>query len=146
MRNPMARVRAIEIENFRCINSLRLLPKPGISCRIGPGHSGKSTILDGLDLCLGARRHVQFTDTDFYELDINNQIKITVTVGELDPELKRLDASRPFPRGYRDATKTIEDEPAFDLEPVLTLTLTVTGDLEPVWALYSDRATADGLV
>ena len=33
---------------------------------LGPGDSGKSSILDAIDLCLGARRTVGFADTDFY--------------------------------------------------------------------------------
>lgn len=33
---------------------------------MGPGDSGKTTILDAIDLCLGARRNVSFSDTDFW--------------------------------------------------------------------------------
>jgi len=54
----MARIRKVEIRNFRSIRALDWLPSPGINCLIGPGDSGKSTILDAIDLCLGARRSV----------------------------------------------------------------------------------------
>ncbi len=47
-------------------------PAPGINCLIGPGDSGKSSILDAIDLCLGARRNIQFTDADFHLLDVEN--------------------------------------------------------------------------
>lgn len=60
-----ARIRKIEIENFRGIKSLAWLPSPGINCRIGPGDSGKSSILDAIDYCIGARRNIPFTDADF---------------------------------------------------------------------------------
>jgi putative ATP-dependent endonuclease of the OLD family len=66
-------------------------PSPGINCLIGPGDSGKSSILDAIDLCWGARRNIQFTDTDFHLLDVETPITITVTLGELDDALKNLD-------------------------------------------------------
>ena len=66
----MARIRHIQIQNFRCIQHLAWAPSPGINCLIGPGDSGKSSILDAIDYCLGARRMVQATDADFYRLDV----------------------------------------------------------------------------
>jgi hypothetical protein len=68
----VARIRQIDIRNFRGIASLSWDPSPGINCLIGPGDSGKSTVLDAIDLCLGARRNVQFSDSDFHQLDIEN--------------------------------------------------------------------------
>lgn len=50
----MARIRKIEIANFRGIQQLVWCPSPGINCLIGTGDSGKSTVLDAIDLCLGA--------------------------------------------------------------------------------------------
>ena len=87
----MARIRKIEIENFRCIQQLSWTPSHGINCLIGPGDSGKSSLLDALDYCLGARRALQFNDADFYRLDVANPIVITATVGELDDTLKSIE-------------------------------------------------------
>ena len=56
----MARIKLVEINNFRGIKSMTWTPGPGINCLVGSGDSGKSTILDAMDLCLGARRSVQF--------------------------------------------------------------------------------------
>jgi hypothetical protein len=44
----MARIRKIEIQNFRGIKELVWLPSAGINCLIGPGDSGKSSILDAI--------------------------------------------------------------------------------------------------
>ena len=55
----MARIRKIEIANFRGIQLLAWCPTPGINCLISPDNSGKSTVLDAIDLCLRARRNVQ---------------------------------------------------------------------------------------
>ncbi|WP_019647123.1 ATP-dependent nuclease [Novispirillum itersonii] len=138
----MARVRRVEISNFRCIRSFVWDPSPGINCLIGPGDSGKSTILDALDLCLGARRAFQFTDADFHNLNVDEPITITLTIGALDEALKNINTYGLFLRGLNPATGEIEDEPEKDLETVLCLQLTVASDLEPVWRLFSDRAKA----
>ena len=49
----MVRVCKVEIRNFRSIRLLTWQPSPGLNCLIGPGDSGKTTILDAIDLCLG---------------------------------------------------------------------------------------------
>jgi putative ATP-dependent endonuclease of the OLD family len=48
----MARIRQIDIKNFRSIKAFTWLPSPGINCLIGPGDSGKSSILDAIDSAL----------------------------------------------------------------------------------------------
>ena len=71
-KETMARIRKIEIANFRGIQSLAWQPAPGINCLIGPGDSGKSTVLDAIDFCLGATRNIQFSDADFFNLDVKH--------------------------------------------------------------------------
>ena len=141
----MARIRAIEIKHFRGIDDLTWYPSAGINCLIGPGDGGKSSILDAIDLCLGARRSVQFTDADFHLLNVEAPITIAVTLGELDDDLKNLDAYGMYLRGFDAAAATIEDEPETAAETVLTVRLTVASDLEPSWTLVSERAEAQGL-
>ena len=141
----MARIRSIEIKNFRGIENLTWHPSPGLNCLIGPGDSCKSTILDAIDFCLGARRNMQFTDADFFQLNVDTPVSITATLGELDDGLKNLDAYGMFLRGFDPATGEISDEPEKDAETVLSLRLTVSSDLEPSWALVSERAEAQGL-
>lgn len=135
----MTRVRCLEIRNFRSIQALEWTPSSGVNCLIGPGDSGKSTILDAIDLCLGLRRHATFSDTDFYNLDVTRTIVIAVTLGALPDTLKNIDAYGEFLRGFDLSTGLLEDEPRADLETVMTLKLTVNDDLEPNWNLYSDR-------
>ncbi len=142
----MARIRRIEINNFRSIKSLTWQPVAGINCLIGPGDSGKSTIIDAIDFCLCARRTVQFNDADFYNLDVEAPISISLTLGELDDSLKSIDAYGFFLHGFDAATGEVQDEPEKDLEPVLTLNLTVGSDLEPTWSLVSTRAQAQNTV
>lgn len=140
----MARIRHIEIRNFRCIEQLTWAPSEGINCLIGPGDSGKSSVLDAIDLCLGARRAASFTDADFYRLDVTNPIVITATVGELDDTLKSMEAYGAYLRSFNAETGALEDEPEVHAETVLSVRLTVGSDLDPIWTLVSDRAEASG--
>jgi putative ATP-dependent endonuclease of OLD family len=141
----MSRIRKVEIDHFRGIRHLEWDPSSGLNCLIGPGDSGKSTVLDAIDLCLGARRNIQFTDADFHMLDVETPITIELTLGELDDDLKNLDAYGMYLRGFDAETRTVEDEPEKECETVLTLKLAVASDLEPNWMLVSERAEAQGL-
>lgn len=141
----MARIRKIEIANFRGIQRLTWCPAPGINCLIGPGDSGKSTVLDAIDLCLGARRNVQFSDADFFGMDIAGPISITLTLGDLDDAMRTLESFGAYLRGFHPITGVVEDEPTLGAEVVLCLNLTVASDLEPSWTLVSERAALQGI-
>lgn len=141
----MSQIRHVYIKNFRAVKELEWFPTPGLNCLIGPGDSGKSTILDAIDLALGARRSYPFTDADFFQLDTTSPIEIFVTVGALDVQLKNIEAYGRSLRGYEAGTREISDEPQAGQEDVLTVRLTVGRDLDPDWLLYSDRAQEEGL-
>ncbi|MBS1839707.1 MAG: AAA family ATPase [Acidobacteria bacterium] len=141
----MARIRHILIENFRGIKRFEWFPSPGINCLVGAGDSGKSTVLDAVDCCLGARRSIPFNDADFFEMDVSKPITIVVTLGELDDSLKTLDSYGLFVRGFDSKHKKLEEEPDHDLETVLTVELRVTNSLEAEWSLVSERAKTQDL-
>ncbi len=141
----MSQIRHIHIKNFRVIRELEWLPKPGLNCLIGPGDSGKSTVLDAIDLALGARRSYPFTDADFFQLDTTNPIEIWVTLGALNDQLKNIDSYGMFLRSFNATTGEISDEPQVGQEIVLTVKLTVGEDLDADWLLYSVRAQAEGI-
>lgn len=140
----MARIRKVEIEHFRGINDLKWCPSPGINCLIGPGDSGKSTVLDAIDLCLGARKNIQISDADFHGLKVDEPICITVTLGDLDDSLKRLETYGMCLRGYDSGTGDILEEPRAGAETVLSVKLTIANDLEPTWSLVSERSAVEG--
>lgn len=138
----MAKIRHIKIKNFRLIESFEWWPSAGINCLIGPGDSGKSTVIDAIDLCLGPRRSKEFADSDFYKLNTTDTIRIEITVSDLADTLKNLDKYDLFLRGVNPEEMTIEDEPGDGLETALTAVLEVGSDLDPQWYIYSDRAHA----
>jgi predicted ATPase len=141
----MARIRKLSIRNFRSIQLLDWSPSPGINCLVGPGDSGKSSILDAIDLCLGARRSASFSDTDFHCLNVDVPIQISITLGELNDDLMNIESYGDYLQGFNPVTAALEDEPGVGLETVLTLRLKVEADLEPEWALVSVRAEQQGL-
>lgn len=141
----MVHIRKIEIENFRGIKALEWIPGSGVNCLIGPGDSGKSTLLDAIDWCLGSKRSLPVTDADFHRLDVDSPICIDITIGDLDDSLKRLDAYAAYLRGFNADSGDVEDEPGAGLETVLTIRFSIADDLDPRWMLVSDRAEAQGL-
>jgi putative ATP-dependent endonuclease of OLD family len=140
----MARIRFIEICNFRGLKRFTWQPSSGLNCLIGSGDAGKSSVLDAIDLCLGARRSVQFSDADFFDLNVSEPVSISITLGELDDALKSMETYGNYLRSFDHATGKIDDEPENGAETVLTLNLSVRSDLEPIWTLISDRAEAQG--
>jgi hypothetical protein len=140
----MARVRLIDICNFRSIKRFTWAPSAGLNCLIGPGDSGKSSVLDAIDWCLGAKRTLPISDADFFELNVNDPISVSITLGALDDALKSMETYGDYLRSFDPETQSIDDEPESGKETVLTLNLAVKSDLEPVWTLISERAEAKG--
>ena len=86
------RIVRVEIDNFRGIKRLDWQPRPGINCLIGSGDSGKTTILDAIELVFASRNGVMFDDADFYDVDPKkNPISITVTLADIPSEFLRND-------------------------------------------------------
>ncbi|MFJ3431747.1 ATP-dependent nuclease [Pseudomonas fragi] len=139
----MARIRYVEIQNFRGIEQLNWAPNEGINCLIGPGDSGKTSILDAIEVCMSVRRSVEFSDADFFGMDVSKPIIIRVTIGALPDHLMDLDSHGDVLRGFNTASRCVEDEPGDGLEVVLTFQLVVGGDLDPKRALYSKRTESD---
>lgn len=138
----MARIRCVEIRNFRSITSLDWYPSAGLNCLIGFGDSGKTTILDAIDLCIGARRTAQFSDADFHELNPGQPISIRITLGELPASVRSMESYGSYLRGFVMWPPEVVDEPGNGIESVVTMQLVVASDLEPAWSLYSERASA----
>jgi putative ATP-dependent endonuclease of OLD family len=139
------KIRHIEVKNFRGIRAFSWAPSPHVNCLIGPGDSGKTTILDAIELALAPRYQIAFDDSDFYGSKPENQIVITVTLGDLPPTFKATSPYGTHTRGWDAANKQIIDEPdeANGLETVLSARLSVESTLEPKWRIYADRYVGD---
>jgi putative ATP-dependent endonuclease of the OLD family len=127
----------VGIENFRGIKSLDWHLNGSVLCLLGPGDSTKTTILDAIELALLPRWNVPFSDADFFRADITSAIQIHVTVGELPDNLLSEDRCGLYLRGYQ-PFKPLNDDPEDGWDPVITIRLRVTDDLEPHWELVKD--------
>jgi putative ATP-dependent endonuclease of OLD family len=119
------RIVRVELLNFRGIKKLSWNPSAGTNCLIGSGDSGKTTILDAIELAFAPRNGVTFDDTDFFNVDPKaNPIAITVTIGDLPDEFLREDRYGHYLRGWDDVGQRLEDEPdeeQLGLEHVLSI-------------------------
>ena len=136
------RAKAIWIRNFRGIKSLNWCPGPGVNCLIGPGDSGKTSVLDAIERLLSERHTVSFDDLDFFGGVTQSAILIAATFVDLPLELKRDDRyglllSGWGPDGYADEPSEING-----IAAALTLRLDVDSTLEPRWSIHTSRAGA----
>lgn len=110
----------------------------GYVCLVGPGDSGKSTILDAISLVLSPRWYVSLSDADFYLADPSNALLIEATVSDLSAAT--IDAFVTDLRGWDGLA--VVDEPfaeAGDLEPAITVRFSSDESLEPSWHVVSER-------
>jgi predicted ATP-dependent endonuclease of OLD family len=137
------RIVQVEIKNFRGIKSMPPWnPSAGVNCLIGPGDTTKTTILDAIELCLYPRAYFLADDSDFFNLDVEEPIKITVTLTDLPSEFIADDRYGLFLRGWDEKKKQIEDEPkkaedesSKDLNYALSITLEIDKSLEGRWSI-----------
>ncbi|MEY9396361.1 putative ATP-dependent endonuclease of OLD family [Bradyrhizobium japonicum] len=142
------RIVRVEIINFRGIKQISWHPAPETNCLVGPSDSGKTTVIDAIELAFAPRNSLTF-DTDIYAVDPKaNPIAITVTIGDLPTEFLKEDRYGHYLRGWDEAGKKLEDDPDEEqsgLEHALSIRLTVDHSLEAEWTLYDERVKEDQL-
>lgn len=136
----MPRIFHLHIENFRGIEKFDHNFNPGLTCIIGRGNSGKTTILDALSYVLTPMHTIPFHDGDFYNCNIEHPIIIEVTLVGLTEEILRKFGDRI--RGVKGeaiissmTNPTAQEE---RVEDAVTIRLKVEKDLEPVWEVIGD--------
>jgi hypothetical protein len=134
------RIAQIEVLNFRGIRRLDpWCPAPGVNCLIGPGDSTKTTILDALELCLYPRSNFVAEDSDFFNLDTGNPLRITITLTDLPKDFENVDRYGYFLRAWDEAKKKVEDEPRIGLPYALSIAVEADSSLECRWYIYNER-------
>lgn len=130
------RIRQIEITNFRGIqNMCWSIPKDRkLICLVGPGDSGKSSILDAIYLTLGDRWNPSIADTDFYGVDVTSPIKIRCVVSDLPVSLIKESAFGLWLSGI-DEAGNLQQDPVDGTEPALIVQLHIDETLEPAWSI-----------
>lgn len=135
--SPME-IRRLIVKHFRGIESLEWDPTSRLTCIVGPGDVGKSSILDAIEAVLSPR-WVTFSDVDFHNCDLTKSIEIQVTVGGLPADALRESRFGFHLRGWSSGGE-VHDEPQNGDEEVVTVRLIVDSSLDPVWELITDRS------
>src|SRR5262245_15097167 len=82
-------IQSVRFENFRCLRAVELSLEP-LTVLVGPPASGKSTLLDGLDLQLGCdaadfwRQDENRPAVVAWRYDTGKQVRVDYPVGRLD--------------------------------------------------------------
>ncbi len=130
------RLRRLEIENFRGVKSLDWRHIGETAALVGPGDSGKSTILDAIERALSPKWNVPFDDTDFWELRTDAPIRVRATITELADTFYRDSKFGLVLHGF-DSTKGEAIRASGDEGEThaLVVELRVDASLEPVWSI-----------
>ena len=131
------RLRHLEVHRFRGIRHLEWKLTDRVVALVGAGDATKTTILDAIGLVATPRVAVTFTDTDFFNGDAAEGLRIEGTISELPRALLADDRLGLDLRGVDDAG-TIHDEPG-EFDAAVTVRLDVNDALEPTWSVISSR-------
>jgi len=128
------RIVHLSVSNFRGIRSLEWPIRAGVTCLVGCGDSTKTTILEAIELALSPRWNVAFADSDFYDCDYEQQIRIRATVRDVPGALLTEERFGFLQVGWDEASGSVT-ELEEGLVPALAVELTVGPSLEPEWSV-----------
>lgn len=136
------RLRRLEIQNFRGVKALDWRHIAETAALVGPGDSGKSTILDAIERVLSPRWNVPFDDTDFWDLHTAAPIVIRATITELAPSFYS-DSKFGLHLHAFDKHKgvAVRAEGSDDEQNALVVELRVDASLEPAWSVVDSDGT-----
>jgi putative ATP-dependent endonuclease of OLD family len=77
-------IRSLTIERYRGIEGLTWRPSGRLNCLIGPGDSGKSTILAAVELLLDPRPAPPISEFDYHRRRVEQGFQVTGVLGDLD--------------------------------------------------------------
>lgn len=137
------RIVFLKIKNFRGIHSacISFPEEQHLTCIIGPGDCGKTTLLKAIEWALWPTWNLSATDEDFYGCVLDNPIEIAISLAELPELLTQEDKYGLFLRNA-DAVKADadNDEPVDGKSIVITVKLTIDKALEPKWEVVTNHA------
>lgn len=136
----MAKIYSISISNFRGIKKFeQIFDFNNFICLIGRGDSGKTTILEAINLVLSSNWNISFTDNDFHNQNITEPIEIEATLYDLPSEIIKESKFGLYLRGLDITKNVINDElKEKDIEAI-TIKLIVNNTLEPLWYVTNAR-------
>lgn len=130
------RIRQLVIQNFRGIKELDWVLPSGqqLVVLVGPGDSGKSTILEAIHYLLGDRWNIPVADVDFYMVDVSQPILIKAVIVDIPDTLRKENAFGLWMSGL-DENGDLHQDPEDDHTPALIACLRIDESLEPKWTV-----------
>ena len=138
----MSKIYSLSIKNFRGIKEFnQVFESENFIVLIGRGNSGKTTILQAINLVLSPTWNVGLSDLDFYDTDVTQPIEIEATITDFPREL--LTDSK-----YGLYVRKIKEEQVIDdfleddndnLVDALSIRFRVDSSLEPKWYVFCGR-------
>ena len=137
------RVRRLEIERFRGVRVLDWRHIGDTSALVGPGDSGKTSVLDAIERVLSPRWSVRFDDSDFWNSVPDDPIVIRCTLTDIPRSFFKDTKYGLVLHGFDSAdgvavAATGDDEEEY----ALVIELRVDASLEPVWSVIDSEDTA----
>lgn len=143
----MAQLHHLAVKHFRGLEDFEQIFSKGITCIIGRGDSGKSTILDAISYVFCSSWSLHLNDSDFTGCDTSSPIIIEGTVVDVPPEL--VEKFGKHIRGIGKDGRLIDDMESADAtnaQPALTIQLKVGKDLEPAWSVVSNHGEEPSII
>ncbi len=131
-------VKRLKINNFRGIKKLDKEFNERLICLIGNSDSTKTTILDAIEYCLYPYWTIPITDTDFYNCNIEENIVIQLTIGDIPEKLLTEEKYGLYIR--RDVGENEDDEPTDLDDKYITLELRINEMFECKWSVINNRS------
>lgn len=121
-------IRSLIIERFRGLEHLEWQPPGRVNCLIGPGDSGKSTILSAIELVLDPRSTPTTSEYDYFRRRVEDGFQITAVLGDLAEDAVSAMRTPPLHGWLGDTLRPVPDEEG--AEAVLVARVLGSPDLE----------------
>jgi putative ATP-dependent endonuclease of the OLD family len=125
----------LEITNFRGIRHLEWFPGPNVNVILGGGDTGKTTILEAVQLLLHPSNYFPLAETDYWRRAVEEGFEIAAVM-KLPTELLSRQAVMNWPWIWNDQRLVSPDpdaEPSNDETPAYYLRVRGTEDLELIY-------------
>lgn len=131
-------IKRLIIKRYRCLESFTWAPCPRINCLIGPGDTGKSTVLSAICTLLAAYPIQQASEYDYYHRRVSDGFSIEAFIGGIEATNLASDGLTPALWGWVNGEPVpFPDEGG--AEAVLHCSVRGTADLELIHEVIGEN-------